>query len=562
MVVRSLAAPPTPWSKNLVEPKIESSAFVHPFSNVIGDVTIGANVMVAPGTSIRADEGAPFYIGEGTNIQDGVVINGLEQGRVIGDDGKQYSVWIGKNTSITHMALIHGPAYIGDNCFIGFRSTVFNARIGHGCIVMMHALIQDVEVPAGKFVPSGAVITNQQQADRLPDVEADDREFARYIVGVNDALRAGYLCASDEACITSVRNELNRTASSDSSNGSSRNSTSSMMTSPYLSPDTVAQVRQLLQQGYKIGTEHVDERKFRTGSWKSCTPISATRESEVIAELEACMANHAGEYVRMFGIDPKGKRRVMESIIQRPDDQRTAKPATTRENSYSYSGSYRSYQPSAATTSTASGQLNQDTVAQVRHLIQQGYKIGTEHVDERRFRTGSWQSCTPISASSESQAIAELEACMANHAGEYVRMFGIDPKGKRRVMETIIQRPDGNHVAAPVSSNSHRSPIRSQPQPVPANNNSYAGSTRLQPEVVEQIRQLIAAGNRVSAEHVDQRRFRTGSWASCGPVDSTSAAAAIAAIESFLSEYEGEYVRLIGIDSNKRRILETIIQRP
>jgi carbon dioxide concentrating mechanism protein CcmM len=560
MVVRSLAAPPTPWSKNLVEPKIESSAFVHPFSNIIGDVTIGANVMVAPGTSIRADEGAPFYIGEGTNIQDGVVINGLEQGRVIGDDGKQYSVWIGKNTSITHMALIHGPAYVGDNCFIGFRSTVFNARIGHGCIVMMHALIQDVEVPAGKFVPSGAVITNQQQADRLPDVEADDREFARYIVGVNDALRAGYLCASDEACITSIRNELTSTSSSDSSNGSNRNiSTSSMMTSPYLSQDTIAQVRNLLQQGYKIGTEHVDERKFRTGSWKSCTPITAKRESEVIAELEACMANHAGEYVRMFGIDPKGKRRVMEKIIQRPDGQQIAQPAATKENSFS--GSYRSYQPSVATTSATSGQINQDTVAQVRHLIQQGFKIGTEHVDERRFRTGSWQSCTPISASSESQAISELEACMANHAGEYVRMFGIDPKGKRRVMETIIQRPGGNQIAAP--SNSHRSSAFSQPQPAPTyNNKSSASSTRLQPEVVEQIRQLIAQGNRVSAEHVDQRRFRTGSWTSCGPVDSTSASAAIAAIESFLSEYEGEYVRLIGIDSNKRRILETIIQRP
>ena len=66
------------------------------------------------------------------------------------------------------MALIHGPAYVGNDCFIGFRSTVFNAQVGHGCIVMMHALIQDVEIPSGKYVPSGAVITTQQAADRLP----------------------------------------------------------------------------------------------------------------------------------------------------------------------------------------------------------------------------------------------------------------------------------------------------------------------------------------------------------------------------------------------------------
>jgi carbon dioxide concentrating mechanism protein CcmM len=134
---------------------------------VIGDVKIGANVLIAPGTSVRADEGTPFFIGSGTNIQDGVVIHGLEQGRVKGDDGQNYSVWIGTNSSITHKALIHGPCYVGDDCFIGFRSTVFNARVGKGCIVMMHVLIQDVEIPPGKYVPSGAVITSQQQADRL-----------------------------------------------------------------------------------------------------------------------------------------------------------------------------------------------------------------------------------------------------------------------------------------------------------------------------------------------------------------------------------------------------------
>ena len=134
MAVRSEAAPPTPWSKALAEPQIDESAYVHSFSNIIGDVWVGANVLVAPGTSIRADEGSPFAIGEGTNIQDGVVIHGLEEGRVVGEDRKHYSVWIGEDTCITHMALIHGPCYIGNNCFIGFRSTVFNARVGDDCI--------------------------------------------------------------------------------------------------------------------------------------------------------------------------------------------------------------------------------------------------------------------------------------------------------------------------------------------------------------------------------------------------------------------------------------------
>ena len=306
MVARSFAAPPN-RSKNLAEPEINKNAYVHSLSNIIGDVRIGANVVVAPGTSIRADEGSPFYIGEGSNIQDGVVIYGLEQGRVVGDDQNQYSVWIGKNVAITQMALIHGPAYIGDDCFIGFRSTVFNARVGQGCIVMMHVLIQDVEIPAGKYVPSGAVITNQHQAEGLPDVQAEDMEFTRHLAGINDAISSGY---------QSSENVQTKSYSSNGANGS--RSSNSMNT--ILSSEAVEQLRQILIQGYKIGTEHVDQRRFRTGSWQSCSPITTTNESEAISALEDCVANHQGEYIRLFGIDPKAKRRVLETIIQRPNE--------------------------------------------------------------------------------------------------------------------------------------------------------------------------------------------------------------------------------------------------
>lgn len=120
--MQNIPAPPTSWSRQLIEPTIDSSTYIHTFTNVIGDVRIGAKVHIAPGVSIRADEGMPFYIGANVNIQDGAVVHGLEQERVTGDDGEPYSVWIGNNASTTHMALIHEPAYIGAGCFIGFRS--------------------------------------------------------------------------------------------------------------------------------------------------------------------------------------------------------------------------------------------------------------------------------------------------------------------------------------------------------------------------------------------------------------------------------------------------------
>ena len=85
-----------------------------------------------------------------------------------------------------------------------------------------------------------------------------------------------------------------------------------------LSADMLSRIRQLLSQGYRIGTEHADERHFRTSSWHSCSPIATSNESEVVRALEACLAEHGDEYVRLLGIDPKAKRRVFEGIIHRP----------------------------------------------------------------------------------------------------------------------------------------------------------------------------------------------------------------------------------------------------
>ncbi|HIK28167.1 MAG: ribulose bisphosphate carboxylase small subunit [Oscillatoriaceae bacterium SKW80] len=539
MVASSLAAPPTPWSRDLAEPKIHETAFVHSFSQIIGDVRIGPNVLIAPGTSIRADEGTPFYIGENTNVQDGVVIHGLEEGRVIGDDQQRYSVWIGKNTSIAHMALIHGPAYVGDDCFIGFRSTVFNARVGKGCIVMMHVLIQDVEIPPGKYVPSGAIITNQQQADRLPDVQEADLKFSRHVVGINDALRAGYRCFQDVACIAPLRDEL---SNKNSANGYGNSATSNAS----LNTSIREQVRQLLAQGYRIGTEYADERRFQTSSWKSGASIQAKQESEAIAALEAFLAEHQGEYVRLIGIDPKAKRRVLETIIQRPDGkvvESASKVATS----------------SSTTSSSPSGtRLSSDVVEQVRQLLAQGYRIGTEHADERRFQTSSWKSCAPIDAKQEDQVLAALEACLAEHEGEYVRLIGIDPKAKRRVLETIIQRPNGKVIATPSSKASSSASTSSSS--ASTSNSDVQGLSK---EVVEQVRQLLERGYRIGTEHADERRFQTSSWKSCTPIDSKVESEVLAALKACLQEHAGEYVRLIGIDPKaKRRVLETIIQRP
>ncbi|MEP0869468.1 ribulose bisphosphate carboxylase small subunit [Trichocoleus desertorum AS-A10] len=557
MVVRSPAAPPTPWSKSLAQPQIHETAYVHSVSNITGDVHIGANVLVAAGTHIRANEGSPFYISSGTTIQDGVVIHGLDKGRVLGDDQNQYSVWIGSNASIMHKALIHGPAYVGDDCFIGFRSTVFNARIGKGCIVMMHALIQDVEIPPGRYVPSGAVVTNQHQADRLPDVEPSDIEFARHVVGINDALRSGYLSAEDIACTIPIRNKSTEPHTSgldtpkvDQGSGNRNHQESTMQ----LSSEVLQQVRQLMAGGYRIGAEHVDQRRFRTNSWQSCTPIQANSESQAIAALQACLAEHQGEYVRLFGIDTKGKQRVSELIIQRPGDpQVTASSSATSRSSNN--ANHSTYQ-SSYTASASGSKLPADVQQQIRSLINQGYQIGTEHVDARRFRMNSWTSCSPIQSTHEGQVFADLEACLNEHQGEYVRLFGINPKGRQRVGEIIIQRP-GEESGAQTHSTT-RSVATSS-----ASSSASSASSTVSRDLRDQVRQLLNQGCRIGTEYANERHYRTNSWKSGPSIQASSESQAIAALEAFLAEHAGEYVRLIGVDPQaKRRVVEQVIQRP
>jgi carbon dioxide concentrating mechanism protein CcmM len=678
MPVRTKAAPPTPWSKDLAEPQVDSSAYVHSFSRLIGDVRVGANVFIAPGSSIRADEGTPFHIGDRTNIQDGVVIHGLEKGRVTGEDGKEYSVWIGKNTCITHMALIHGPAYVGNECFIGFRSTVFNAKVGNGCIVMMHALIQDVEIPPGKYIPSGAIITNQQQADRLPDVQESDRNFAHHVVEINEALLAGYQCAENSTCINPLRDEIPPASNSleTTTDNNYINSVGNMSTSN----DIRGQLRSLLAQGCTITTEHANQRRFKTKSWLTGGAIAGSREDQVMAQLNKVLQEYQGEYVKLVGVDPNEKKRVAEIIVQRPGDSSSNGAANYSSNGHNGNGhssnlgnssgnlsgniseqinsllaqgcnigieraSKRRFKTKSwltagqvkgsvkqvlsevqsignqypqdyiqligvnpnekkrvaeiivqrpgeglASTSNGSssrysssngngnsyssnghsnGSLSPEALQEISSLLAAGYKIGTEHADKRRFKTKSWQTCSPIETSRKSDVISALEACLREHAGEYVRMIGIDSAAKRRVSETVIQRP-GDRQSEAKTSNSSVSSYSSNSSSSYDNGNGRThgysnefSNKHLSDEVLKEIRSLLSAGYKIGTEHADKRRFKTKSWQSCSSIDSGHQLDVVAALEACLVEHAGEYVRLIGIDPvGKRRVSETIIQRP
>jgi len=179
----------TTFTEAVVLPEIESKAFIHPFAVVIGDCYIGKMVFVAPTAVCRGDEGTSIHVGDNSNLQDGVVLHALKttsegkniDGMRFSSDGQRlngddprfatgYAIWLGERVSLAHGSQVHGPAWVGDDTFIGMEALIFNAKLGNNVSIGVAATVTDgVEIADGKFVPPGRVIVTQAEADALPD---------------------------------------------------------------------------------------------------------------------------------------------------------------------------------------------------------------------------------------------------------------------------------------------------------------------------------------------------------------------------------------------------------
>jgi carbonic anhydrase/acetyltransferase-like protein (isoleucine patch superfamily) len=183
-------------------PEVDSSACIHPAAVVIGHVFIGKRVMVAPFASVRGDEGQPLFVGDESNVQEGVVIHGLEtehNGRPVEKnlvvvEGKKYAVHIGKRVSLAHQVQIHGPACIGNDTFVGMKVLVFGAKVGNNCVIEPGCIIMGVTLAAGRYIPAGTVLRDQGAADNLPVISDDYslKDLNEGVVHVNTSLADGY----------------------------------------------------------------------------------------------------------------------------------------------------------------------------------------------------------------------------------------------------------------------------------------------------------------------------------------------------------------------------------
>jgi len=117
-------------------------AFIADTARVLGEVSLGENVSIWYGVSIRGDV-APITLGDGTNVQDNAVIH---------CDTHAPNV-IGSHVTIGHGAIVHGVA-VGDGSLIGMGATVLGGtRIGARCLIAAGAV-----VPPGLDVPDDSVV--------------------------------------------------------------------------------------------------------------------------------------------------------------------------------------------------------------------------------------------------------------------------------------------------------------------------------------------------------------------------------------------------------------------
>jgi len=193
------------FSSGVFDPVIDPTTYVHPLAAVIGNVILGKNIMVSPFASVRGDEGQPLYVGDDSNVQDGVVIHALEtemNGQPIEKnlcevDGKKYAVYVGKRVSLAHQVQIHGPAVVLDDTFVGMKSLVFKSSVGKNCVLEPGSTVVGVVIPEGRYVSAGSVVNSQAQADKLPVITEDYpfRTLNKGVVHVNTNLAKGYLAA-------------------------------------------------------------------------------------------------------------------------------------------------------------------------------------------------------------------------------------------------------------------------------------------------------------------------------------------------------------------------------
>ena len=130
-----------------ISPVLGEGTYVDEAATVIGDVVLGDDVSIWPGTVVRGDVNY-IRIGSRTNVQDGTIIHVTHDGPYGKPGG--FATVIGEDVTIGHAAVIHA-CVIEDACLIGMGATILD-----GAVIKKNGFVgAGALIPPGKVVESG-----------------------------------------------------------------------------------------------------------------------------------------------------------------------------------------------------------------------------------------------------------------------------------------------------------------------------------------------------------------------------------------------------------------------
>jgi carbonic anhydrase/acetyltransferase-like protein (isoleucine patch superfamily) len=167
-------------------PTLGERVYLDSACNVIGDVILGDDVSVWPGTVIRGDVNF-IRIGDRTNLQDGTVVHVSHDGPHAKLGG--FATRIGSDVTIGHKAIVHACT-IEDAVLIGMGAIVLD-----GAVVKKHGFVgAGALIAPGKVVGEGEMwLGNPAKKVRmLSDAEIEALYYsAQHYVRLKDRYLAG-----------------------------------------------------------------------------------------------------------------------------------------------------------------------------------------------------------------------------------------------------------------------------------------------------------------------------------------------------------------------------------
>jgi len=169
------------------QPKLGEGVYIHTQATVIGRVTLGADVSVWPGASIRGDI-HHIQIGARSNIQDGCILHVTHDGPY---QPGGFPLVIGEDVTVGHQAVLHGCT-LENLCLIGMGSIILDGAIVETEVIVGAGSL----VPPGKRLETGFLWMGSP-VKKIRPLKDEERAFLKYSAEKYVELKNRYLPTVD-----------------------------------------------------------------------------------------------------------------------------------------------------------------------------------------------------------------------------------------------------------------------------------------------------------------------------------------------------------------------------